>query len=821
MVLIIGIICDIGVEIIGISMFTGTESFVDYIFSAIVTVSVLSITLISMIGSSLKDTYYGYELKTILRFKKSSINLNAFSTVTLSNIVIAIGLLAAFDKFTTVNALMAVLVATIIMIIVMSWNVNEIISNDKFCRERVGKYVASIMNQDSYCKENFTQDIDSLFKGWKAAVEMKNLEEKEEVVDLVIKLINAYKNKEKKQYQIVSLVNSKLNNIIEDSSLSFGYQAAVLDVIKIYEAFTDSYYDRSDIICKPLNRLAGYGDAKILEVDYLQDIIELYFIDAYEEKRVTDNLISTMYYHYFKAIKDNVVCSPRLRSQLIKQFIKKMTTGYLDDKDKKLTNEQNVLLGILRCDIIQNENIDEREQFYKLLLQNIIEQTYYGKQEYGFNNYVSMVGQVIFNYCLMESELLTQEYRDQLKQLVKNRFASPNIALISLRTCLQLNIENVLKAFAKRIQNNDNEDYRYYDYFPGYTCVKNVVWGLENDVLYFMLLYVLFYDEIIPIDNGLFFEWKTMDHELKDEITTAFGNLFETERKCFKAFFVDLIYEFSELLGYGDTEKVNSIINKNQEFIFCDINELRKDTVIDFSKTIIVPNTDELLIEQELKDFMEEEEIYGWDSDFKDGNIIEFVMTPVYGRKRNRTNREIARNIKEATVQGINWYVAHKTKRLFLSHDLEGINAFSRYLQKNKLLYRNFDFLNNYRIKKLDLSEEDLTEVRQLNSHVILEKTKGIKTPMLYNKEKFRFNIEIIDYKPRDLTDEEALWYIGDKGAYSGLYSVEGVLMPKEQAVEVIKQNICVEQIRIKLIFAMDRKDIVHIEFRDRPKVTN
>ena len=261
------------------------------------------------------------------------------------------------------------------------------------------------------------------------------------------------------------------------------------------------------------------------------------------------------------------------------------------------------------------------------------------------------------------------------------------------------------------------------------------------------------------------------------------------------------------------------IINNNQESIFYDINELRKDIVINFSKTITIPSTDDKLIEQQLIEFMEEENIYGWDSNLKDGKIVEFTMSPVYGRKRNRTEREIARDIKDTTVQGINWYIAHKTKRLLLSHDIEGISSFGRYLHKNKLMYMNFDFLNNYRIKKLNLSEEYLTEISQLNSQMILEKTKGIKSPMLYNKERFRFNIDIVDYRPRDLTDEEALWYIGDKGDYSGLYNVEGALIPKEQAVEVIKQNICVEQIKIKLILAMDRKDVVHIEFRNNPKV--
>lgn len=821
MALIVGIICDIGVEITGISMFTATESFVDYIFSAIVTVSVLNITLISMIGNSLKDTYYGYELKTILRFKKSSINLNTFSTVTLSNIVIAIGLLAAFDKFTTVNTLIAVLVATIIMIIVMSWNVNEIISNDRFCRERVGKYIGSIIHQDSYSKENFTQDIDSLFKGWKSAVEKKNPEEKAEVVGLIIELINAYKSKEEKQYQIVSLVDNKLNNIIEETSLSFGYQVAVQDVTKIYEAFTDSTYDMSNILCKPLEKLMGYGDAKILEIDYLQDITELYFTDLYKEKRISDYLILIMYYRFFTAIKNNIACSPRLRNQMVKQFIKKMTRGYLNDKDKKLTNEQNVLLRILLYDVIQNENAEEREQFYELLLQNIIEQTYYGRRDYGFNNYVSMVGQILFNYCLMESELLTPEFRNELKQLSKKRYNSPNIALINLRACLQINIENVLRAFAKRIQNNDNDEYRIYDYFPGYTCAKTVVWGLRNDTLYFLVLYVLFYDEIMPLDDGLYFEWEKIDPELKDELTKALSNYFETERKCFRAFFVDLLHEFSEMLGYEDNEKIDAIINDNQEAIFDSINELRKKAVINYSKTIKTPSDNEQIIKQQLAEFMEEEKIFGWDSDLKDGKIVEFTMSPIYVRKVNRVDREIARDIKETAIHGINWYIANKTDRLLLSYDSEGINVFYEYLKKNKLVYCNFDFLNNYKIKKLNLDEDDFMEVRQANNRITFIKTEGINVPMFYNEEKFKFNIEIIDYKPKTLTDEEALWYLGDKGDYSGLYNVEGALMPKEQAVEVIKENICIEQIKINLILAMDREDVVHIEFKNNSKVKN
>ena len=344
---------------------------------------------------------------------------------------------------------------------------------------------------------------------------------------------------------------------------------------------------------------------------------------------------------------------------------------------------------------------------------------------------------------------------------------------------------------------------------------ENCCLGFENDVLYFMLLYVLFYDEVMSLDNGLYFEWGKMDSKMKNEITKEFNNFFDVPNKCFKKYFVKLFYEFSEMMGYEDREKIDMLINNHQEFIFSDINELRKDTVINYSKTVKEPSMDESIISQQLSEFLEEENIFGWDSEFRDGKVFEFTMTPVYGRREYRIDREIARSIKEAAIYGINWYIVNKTKRLCLSHDLDGVEAFYGYLQRNKLMYRNFDFLNNYKIKKLNMSEGYLEEVLQACDQTKLEKTKGIKFPMFFNKDKFKFNIEVIDYKPKNLTDEEALWYIGDKGDYNGLYNVEGALMPKEQAVEVIKKNICVERIKIKLILAMERRDVVHIEFKD------
>ena len=69
-IVICGIVMDIGVNITKFSLVTVTESYMDYIYSAIITIAILSFSIIALIAGMFSNTYYGYKLGEIIQFKE-------------------------------------------------------------------------------------------------------------------------------------------------------------------------------------------------------------------------------------------------------------------------------------------------------------------------------------------------------------------------------------------------------------------------------------------------------------------------------------------------------------------------------------------------------------------------------------------------------------------------------------------------------------------------------------------------------------------------------------------------------------------------------
>lgn len=80
------------------SQFTVTESYMDYIFAAIVSVGLLSFSIIALVAGILQEKFYGYKLRELLTFDgvKKRINLRRYIRTSLLQIVLGIVLLSLF-----------------------------------------------------------------------------------------------------------------------------------------------------------------------------------------------------------------------------------------------------------------------------------------------------------------------------------------------------------------------------------------------------------------------------------------------------------------------------------------------------------------------------------------------------------------------------------------------------------------------------------------------------------------------------------------------------------------------------------------------------
>ena len=103
-IVIIGIILDIGVALTGMSQFTVTESYMDYIFAAIVSVGLLSFSIIALVAGILQGKFYGYKLGELLTFDgvKKRINLRRYIGTSLIQIILGVVLLSLYFRVSCV-----------------------------------------------------------------------------------------------------------------------------------------------------------------------------------------------------------------------------------------------------------------------------------------------------------------------------------------------------------------------------------------------------------------------------------------------------------------------------------------------------------------------------------------------------------------------------------------------------------------------------------------------------------------------------------------------------------------------------------------------
>lgn len=197
-IIILGIILDIGVELTGVSQFTVTESYMDYIFAAVVSVGLLSFSIIALVAGILQEKFYGYKLRELLTFDgvKKRINLRIYIKTSLLQIVLGIVLLSLYFRVSCVNTMICLLVATIFSAGCMAYSVFDIMINDESVYKTLENGYGSLVKRDFNKNGKISYHVNTLTNALIESCKERNLEEMEELCKLYSILIQSVDNKE-------------------------------------------------------------------------------------------------------------------------------------------------------------------------------------------------------------------------------------------------------------------------------------------------------------------------------------------------------------------------------------------------------------------------------------------------------------------------------------------------------------------------------------------------------------------------------------------------------------------------------------------------
>lgn len=805
----IGVIMDIVVTITNNSLIVVTESYMDYIYSAIVTISVLSFTLIALLAGTLSTRYYGYELKDMLGFKNSSINLKRFISASLIYIMLATIALALSFIINSVNTLTFLLFSMVYIVLHTGLKIYELMTDEKCCVNILKNYYETIqVNKINY--DLFKFHLNKLSIALEIAINAQSKEDKDKILGMACTLCAFMKNmgNDKEYYGYFNYLNSVIKKYVVDLSLHFGYNEMVRDIVNLYEVVSDNQFVRNDFLILPIKEMQFYDDRTLQNLNYLVEIMDSDLLDEYKEHKIKDEEIQRILYNYISALLKNQICSTKCKNKMLTSYIYKLSMFNWNSKDQLLQLEQIVLLNILKNYIIQNEDLDERKFIFEELVKNTFMNNVHNNSN-TYYNYLSVVFQVFYAYIMLEVETFKQDYRVDIKRLFKSDITTSNIMRLNIGMLIKMNIEGVLCAIARRIE-KDDEFTNTFEYFPPYTMAKLVVWTKEFNIRFMFLVFMLYHDEVgIYSLFGRFFDWKEMTNATKLKILNEIMNFFDYDAGVLKKDIINEIGKLAELMQCSFA--VNEI---NQIKLFEHISEEHGKLYLENINEIEIPELDMADIKQRLNELMENENVFGWSTVDYDHFSVRYSTPDCICRKEYKNNRSAARNIQTACLSAINNYILSSTNELELTFDEQGIKKMLEFLNKLKYDSKNYIFTNDWAFLKELRDSSEFQEVIYKDNFIQSVDTNKINEFIYFNKDNFRFNIKILYYKCLDLTDEECVDYIENSKAYNGLYNIDGALMAKDKAINTVQRLFYREKIALKLMVSFVRNDVTHIKFK-------
>lgn len=448
--------------------------------------------------------------------------------------------------------------------------------------------------------------------------------------------------------------------------------------------------------------------------------------------------------------------------------------------------------------VLKNENYKEREYIYKLILKNVyLNNRYYNGDIFPLT--VSYMLQSFYSYIYCEKELLNEDYRNSLKDLFLLTISDKTNKKFKFSDLLADHIKAIVPAVAKRIEKNDNIEQSFDFFISDYLCIKNTVWTDSFNKEFLLMLYLIYYTRLLPVSFlALFNEWD----KVRDEVVNVIWDKFDLSTKKIKEEFRNQCNQFAQLLNCN-----YSINDDAEKELFESINEEKKK----INQIQEVPqecNVEE--ITNKLRDLMKQEKVFGWDTELTEGTRMNnFKFSNIEENKwitNDFTAKKFKASIINAVHYAINSYAAKITVETNGDLDLTELSNL-----RNNYNARNFNF-NGY--LTYDQCKDFLSPIKDIENNTNYIDTSEIRIPILFNKDDFKFNAQIISKEDLDLTDDECIEYLREFRAYNGFYDVNGALYPKDEAIEIIKKQYKKEVFQFKLMVSFNKEDILYINFK-------
>lgn len=787
----IGVIIDMLIEKSKIPFLVIIDAYSQETFAALCTIAALGSGILSVIIGSLNDhKLYGYSLKDILKMVPKQFSIKFLIAFPLALIVPAM-LFMSIDYCTALTFLMVIVVTIIIYSSYIVW---KLVSDDKYVKEIITKYV---FNQ-SADKEKSTDVCLRIIGELEGLFENGSEKLQDDYIDL---FRQAIESGVKKDILNTPAIEKQLGDIFKVACYNLGFVNAYKKVICFNDWKYDSIFYVDRIVADYINSIKFCPANQIHEYNIPSTVN-----DIIENMEIDDNSVIRYAFRYFDSVFINSVIDVTTKNGLMKEIIRNLT---LLREGKQGVIRGKVLLYICKYCVFENE-IEETRKDVFLLIVNMLHENNQFNKDVCYISVVSQMFRALYFYSEHEKSTLSEKYRQSLFELFSYRNNDNCSYSVTIANLIYRNSDEIIKWLCDDAVKFD-ERISMFDYFPYAMFCKNIIWSRRSLLEFAFELYaILGYGLTRRFPAEIFLLSDETDAKTKVMICETIVNMFDVGVEI--TFNKHISKDIQTLQKTLDKSRIlpQHFIKYNLEYFNEELSKLRisdNQNPIEGTQCCI-----ENLVGI-INSHLEKESVFKHNQNLSLKNAISVTTKPCLKHiSLIDVNNAATYKVEEIYLM-INEFIRQKLRTVKIDFGINGIKTLLKELNESEYKYRNYEYINDYAISKETREKDEFSSLSVLIKAIPFDNSNTIHENVFLKSCTIEYNYEIINYDLIVPTDADCDEFINNQKIADGKYRIDGVIYDYKKALDYVKEKYRVEKSSFKIITNVTKESGFKIVF--------
>lgn len=713
------------------------------------TVATLGCTLLSIIVGVSGNRVLGLQLREIVSLKNSPLKINYLIVESLIIVGISIPALA-LEWFTSITILALYLVVFVAYYTVV---LCRIVFNKEYTKDIVRLY----LNDSDNIKHDYVQCwITALYR----TMEENDIASEEEYLTLLSSAALA-----QKQYS--DQIENQIPQLFAASCLSQAFIDSYKRIIRLND-INNNCFDEWTITLNYINNIKYANPKSVYELNVPGTIDSIIMCDYLAEDNKT-----TYCYRLINALLENNYLNNEEKLSIVYTGLCRLM--WLRD-DVEFSNVRvNTALSLFRENILKAKDFNFGKEIYKILIKAMYKENLYHSAK-PLASFLSQIVRMIYFWSFLEKETLSEERRNLISTIPACVVETIDNASLSIHTLINRNHEKMLEYLIGDAFKPERFD--PLDYWPEIHNGKTIVCSPETKIKFAFWFYLVwgyhFYS--FPIEKYILTD-TTENQKTSKRLCVSVREEFDEENKSINQCTIEHIsllqnlfnknYLLPEQYLVASYDAVNNqILRINQLQYNSHINSDTERIIIELNKSIIekpdIPIDDSISLE----------------------SAVTYQLPPILCSNTSDYCGYIVRVIKGYFTEIVNDILKSRLPKVKLTFDSEGVKTLKRELEKEKYLFRNYTFYDDWGLKKEAREIPEYIELIKLVNAINENRGILLYEYLFLKVDGVKFNYSVESMTTEKLDGEVLEEYLSQYRVSGGQYNIDGGIYNKTTAKE-------------------------------------